>query len=126
MMPQAPEVIKQTGHGRPADIWSLGCCVIEMATGQPPWSNALGPVPAMWHVASTGEMPPLPESLSAEGRDFLRQCFNRMPRERPNATRLLRHAWLAGVKVRCLHFTKSVVFACWGTCGWQVSRKAGR
>ena len=33
----APEVAKRTGHAAPADIWSIGCCVIEMLTSMPPW-----------------------------------------------------------------------------------------
>jgi len=35
----APEVVKQTGHTRKADIWSVGCLVVEMLTGEHPWAQ---------------------------------------------------------------------------------------
>ncbi|KAF8892559.1 hypothetical protein BD779DRAFT_1194666 [Infundibulicybe gibba] len=35
----APEVVKQSGHTRKADIWSVGCLVVEMLTGEHPWAK---------------------------------------------------------------------------------------
>lgn len=38
--------------------------------------------------------PPLPQSLSAEGKDFLQLCFQRRPEDRPSASKLLDHPFL--------------------------------
>jgi len=35
----APEVVRQSGHNRFADIWSLGCTVYELFMRKPPWSD---------------------------------------------------------------------------------------
>lgn len=35
----APEVVKQSGHTLKADIWSVGCLVVEMLTGEHPWAQ---------------------------------------------------------------------------------------
>jgi serine/threonine protein kinase len=35
----APEVINLNGTYTKSDIWSLGCTVIELLTGQPPYGN---------------------------------------------------------------------------------------
>ena len=40
------------------------------------------------------ECPPIPETLSSEGKDFLQCCFQRNPAERPSASKLLDHRFL--------------------------------
>eukprot|EP00743_Colponemidia_sp_Colp-15_P006898 GILK01007445.1.p1 GENE.GILK01007445.1~~GILK01007445.1.p1 ORF type:complete len:799 (-),score=114.96 GILK01007445.1:135-2531(-) len=93
----APEVIKQTGHGRQADIWSVGCTVLEMATGKPPWSHFTSQVSALFHIAASKTPPPIPDFLSADAHDFLLLCFKRNPKERANVTRLLRHPFITNL-----------------------------
>ncbi|KAI7746317.1 hypothetical protein M8C21_014133 [Ambrosia artemisiifolia] len=73
------------------DIWSLGCTIIEMMNGKPPWSEHEGPA-AMFKVMK--ETPPIPETMSPDGKDFLRCCFIRNPAERPTAIMLLEHKFL--------------------------------
>jgi mitogen-activated protein kinase kinase kinase len=98
-MYMAPEVIRNGAKGRKGsmDIWSLGCCVLEMATGRRPWSHLDNEWAVMFHVATSH--PPLPDhtQMSSKGIAFLKKCFTRNSRERPSAVELLRDEWLRGV-----------------------------
>ena len=35
----APEVVKQVAYTKKADIWSVGCLIVEMITGEHPWAQ---------------------------------------------------------------------------------------
>lgn len=35
----APELVNRNGHSFPADVWSIGCVVIEMLTSKPPYAD---------------------------------------------------------------------------------------
>ncbi|XVF51471.1 hypothetical protein PTKIN_Ptkin04bG0187700 [Pterospermum kingtungense] len=90
----APEVIKNSnGCNLAVDIWSLGCTVLEMATTKPPWSQYEG-VAAMFKIGNSKELPAIPDSLSDEGKDFVRQCLQRNPLHRPTAAWLLEHPFV--------------------------------
>lgn len=91
----APEVARGEGQGRPADVWSLGCTVIEMATGEAPWPGPSNPFSVMYRVGYSGQSPEVPSSLSEEAKDFLGKCLRRDPDERWTVTQLLKHPFLA-------------------------------
>ena len=76
----APEVLSRDGeYDCKIDIWSLGCVIIEMATGKPPWSELKfeNPFRALFHIGNSGSHPEIPRRMSEMGKDFLRQCFQR-------------------------------------------------
>ena len=52
-----------------SDIWSVGCLVIEMLTGQPPYFE-LQPMSALFRIVQD-DQPPLPPGLSQRAMDFL-------------------------------------------------------
>ncbi|KAF8202162.1 hypothetical protein BJ912DRAFT_431034 [Pholiota molesta] len=89
----APEVIELKGASTKSDIWSLGCTVIELLTGRPPYAEISNAMTVMFRIVED-DMPPIPEDASDPLKDFLEQCFHKDPTRRPSAEELCEHAWL--------------------------------
>ncbi|KAJ2236356.1 Protein kinase of the Mitotic Exit Network, partial [Coemansia sp. RSA 455] len=87
----APEIIQLDGACMASDIWSLGCTVIELLTGKPPYSELLT-MAALYRIVED-DHPPIPEGISEELKDFLLQCFQKEPANRPTAAELMSHSW---------------------------------
>jgi len=89
----APEVIELKGATYASDIWSLGCTVVELLTGRPPWADDTNTLSVMFHIVEDGN-PPIPDGCSVELDDFLRLCFQKNAALRPKAEELFEHPWL--------------------------------
>ncbi|KAF8640337.1 hypothetical protein AX17_000009 [Amanita inopinata Kibby_2008] len=110
-MYMSPEVIKNDKRGRHGsmDIWSLGCVVLEVATGKKPWSNLDNEWAIMFHIGVATQHPPLPEpsQLSEMGINFIKQCLTIDPMHRPTATELMDHPWMLEFREALLSYEEA-------------------
>ncbi|KAL4734540.1 kinase-like domain-containing protein [Aspergillus similis] len=90
----APEVVRQTAHTKKADIWSLGCLVIEMFIGSHPFPDC-SQLQAIFAIGSNKARPPAPEHASKDAVAFLDMTFQLDHEKRPDADELLKSPFLA-------------------------------
>jgi serine/threonine protein kinase len=90
----APEVFAQSNYGRRGDVWAVGCTVIQMISGKPPWRDRsvnlvqLGLLVQGWNegpppVLDYAKTPPTCKDISRSLRDLLKMCFIKDNTKRP-------------------------------------------
>lgn len=101
----APEVVRQTAYTKKADIWSLGCLIVEMFTGSHPHPNCTQ-LQAIFKIGggrkkgknaetqasvdeSNSARPDLPEQASEDAKEFLGKTFEIEHERRPTAAELM-------------------------------------
>lgn len=89
----APEVVRQSTHTKKADIWSLGCLIVEMFTGAHPFPNQ-NQYQAIFAIGGTSAKPDIPNQTSEEGKKFLTMTFEADYEKRPSAEQLLKEKFL--------------------------------
>ena len=75
---------------------SVGCTVIELLEGKPPY-HFLDPMPALFRIVQD-DSPPIPEGASPIVKDFLYHCFQKDCNLRISAKKLLRHPWMVAAR----------------------------
>lgn len=95
----SPEAVLENVQEAPSDVWALGCIVLEMLTGKPPWSEykELNGEELLKKIGEGRESPRIPNGITKEAKDFLKGCFVRKSMYRLTADMLLHHPFLAGL-----------------------------
>ena len=86
--------MRGSGQGKPADVWSVGCSVVEMAAGVRPYSELSNDGSIAFQIGRK-VLPRIPDTLSEEGQDFLCRCFVWEANARPTVHDLLQHPFIA-------------------------------
>ncbi|CAN8255768.1 unnamed protein product [Cochlearia groenlandica] len=88
-----PESLDDGVANKSIDLWSLGCLVLEMYTGERPWQGL--DIDELATCLFDGKAPEIPEKdVPCDARQFIETCFARNPEERGSASELLLHRFL--------------------------------
>ena len=90
----APERVQSLPYSYQADIWSLGLCVLELATGRYPYPIDAACIEMVQTILESDAPKPPAGHFSPEFDEFIGVCLNKDPKHRLPAEVLLQSPWL--------------------------------